>query len=85
LLTQKEAAESAGISEQQREQAVRVATVPKESFEAAIEGARRQWRCTFGNSPASSAVPAASVASTVRPNFDWNGKGPVGGMGYRVV
>jgi hypothetical protein len=36
-LTQKEVAESAGISEHQAKQAVRVSNVPEEKFEAAIE------------------------------------------------
>jgi hypothetical protein len=26
-----------------------------------------------------------TVGADVRPNFDWNARGPVGGMGYRVV
>jgi hypothetical protein len=37
-VTQKAAAESAGISERQRVTAVRVANVPAEKFEAAVEG-----------------------------------------------
>ena len=36
-LTQKEVAESAGLSEHQAKQAVRVANVPADKFEAAIE------------------------------------------------
>jgi hypothetical protein len=39
-LTQKEVAESAGISEHQAKQAVRVSNVPEEKFEAAIEALR---------------------------------------------
>lgn len=38
LPTQKEAADAAGISEHQRKQAVRVANVPAEQFDAAVEG-----------------------------------------------
>ncbi len=37
LLTQAQAAENAGISEHQRKQAVRVANVPADKFEAAVE------------------------------------------------
>jgi len=39
-LTQKEVAESAGISEHQAKQAVRVSNVPEEKFDAAVEAAR---------------------------------------------
>jgi hypothetical protein len=35
--------------------------------------------------PDSSAQPAESAAHDVWTNFNWNAKGPIGGMGYRVV
>ena len=38
LISQKQAADAAGISEHQRTQVVRVANVPASNFEAAIEG-----------------------------------------------
>jgi hypothetical protein len=45
LPTQKEAAQSAGLSEHQIKQAVRVANVPAEKFEAAIEAVLNQAGC----------------------------------------
>jgi hypothetical protein len=55
-LSQQEAAEKAGISEHQRVQAIRVANIPTEKFEAAIEQQK----------PARSATPRPAANSRGR-------------------
>ena len=70
-LTQTEMAESAGISEHQRNQALRVANVPVDQFEAAIEqpkahGSRPRTR-RASNNRRSAKLRAIETAVKIRP------------------
>jgi hypothetical protein len=67
LLTQKEVAENAGISEHQRKQAVRVANVPAEQFEQVVEAEKAATVTTLAGMGKQKRVVASIPPVEVKP------------------